>query len=171
MVKTQAYVSAISALLPRGFDQTGAKDGPGSNTLPAYDGAGGLVSTANDIMTWLQFNIGILAIPELAGVLTPMQTPNTVPGTSTTPGLGWFVSDLPGSSPKRTIVQKKAIWMGFAARRPSSRREGCSTSSAGEFAMVNYRDTAPNAPSSPATDIEYQLLLAMTSPQVGRLLK
>jgi len=170
MVKTQAYDTAISALLPRGFDQTGTQAGPGSGTLPAYDGAGGLVSTPNDMMTWLQFNMGILAIPTLAGVLTPIQTPNSIPRSSITPGLGWFVSDLPGSNPKRTIIQKNGDLSGFCSQTAFLATEGCSSPSGGAFALVNYHDSGANAPESPATNIAYDLLLAMISPQalVGR---
>ena len=168
MVRTQAYGSALSASLPRGYDQSGKQVNPGSNGFPAYYGAGGIVNTPNDMMTWLQFNMGLLSIPALAGVLTPMQTANTIPGSNTTPGLGCFVSDLPGSSPKRTIVQKNGDLSGFCSQTAFLAPEGCSTSSAGAFALVNYHDSAPGAPNSPATEIVNHLLLSMLNPEAYR---
>jgi CubicO group peptidase (beta-lactamase class C family) len=119
-VKTQPYTTAAEARLPRGFDAQGEPAAPGSLYFPAYYGAGGLVSTPNDMMTWLQFNMGIIQQPQLDDVLSVTQSPQAagVSGlsASTVPGLGWFVSDLESNSGSKLTVLQKDGGLGPAER-------------------------------------------------------
>jgi D-alanyl-D-alanine-carboxypeptidase/D-alanyl-D-alanine-endopeptidase len=73
-----------------------SKVAPGWPGLSAYDGAGGVVSTPNDMMKWLRFNMGRVDTKKtnaLNALLPELQTPATP---VTTPagdqlGLGWFL--------------------------------------------------------------------------------
>jgi serine-type D-Ala-D-Ala carboxypeptidase/endopeptidase len=69
---------------------------PGHNVFPAYYGGGGVVTTPNDMLTWLQFNMGMLGETGLGAVLKKTQTPSTEvirPNSDTHMGLGWFLSE------------------------------------------------------------------------------
>jgi serine-type D-Ala-D-Ala carboxypeptidase/endopeptidase len=64
----------------------------GYKELPAYNGAGGVVSTPNDMMKWLQFNMGIQQNAVLSPLLAFLQSPSTkVMNGATQIGLGWFM--------------------------------------------------------------------------------
>jgi D-alanyl-D-alanine-carboxypeptidase/D-alanyl-D-alanine-endopeptidase len=74
---------------------------PGHDVFPAYYGGGGVVSTPNDMLTWLQFNMGIQGTGGLGAVLRKTQTASTKvtrPNTDIHMGLGWFLSE-PASGP------------------------------------------------------------------------
>jgi len=81
--------------LPLGYDvvdQTWTPAPAGSKELPAYDGAGGVVSTPNDMMKWLQFNMGIQQNAVLSPLLAALQNPSTnVTYNAAGIGLGWFM--------------------------------------------------------------------------------
>jgi serine-type D-Ala-D-Ala carboxypeptidase/endopeptidase len=82
--------------LPLGFSySTGSQvsEKPGWPVFPAYYGAGGLVSTPGDMMTWLQFNMGLFN-SSLTPVLSTTQKPSTTIATPNNDrlGLGWFLS-------------------------------------------------------------------------------
>ena len=77
--------------------------GPGWPELPAYNGAGGVVSTPNDMLTWLRYNMGLINTKKtesLTALLPLLQTPqtNVLAFGEYQLGLGWFLSpagDLP----------------------------------------------------------------------------
>ena len=78
-----------------------------NNSWPAFIGAGGIVSTPNDMMIYLEYNLGLLNIP-LNDLLPALHTPATK---VTGPGgeqlaLGWFIGTLPGSSPSIPLIGK-----------------------------------------------------------------
>jgi D-alanyl-D-alanine-carboxypeptidase/D-alanyl-D-alanine-endopeptidase len=83
---------------------------PGWPGLSAYDGAGGVVSTPNDMMKWLRFNMGRVDTKKtnaLNALLPELQTPATP---VTTPagdqlGLGWFLT--PGRTP---LQPSGSVW-------------------------------------------------------------
>jgi serine-type D-Ala-D-Ala carboxypeptidase/endopeptidase len=175
LMKTQPYSDVVGANLPRGFDAQGGTAAPGWLYFPAYYGAGGLVSTPNDMMTWLQFSMGIIQHPALGGALSVTQTPQAagVPGlsTMTVPGLGWFVSDIEDKSGlKLTVVQKNGDLPGFSSQiafvRPQS---DCASSAAGVFVLVNGGERTETE-NSAATNIAYDLLLRVAGqePPMGQ---
>ena len=99
------------AVLPQGY--TLASSGgvtPALNhnpSWPAFIGAGGIVSTPNDMMIYLEYNVGVLDTP-LNSLLPTLHTPAT---TVTGPNheqlaLGWFIGTLPGSSPGIPLIGK-----------------------------------------------------------------
>jgi serine-type D-Ala-D-Ala carboxypeptidase/endopeptidase len=83
--------------LPLGYNYPGPNGSdPGHVVFPAYYGGGGVVSTPNDVMTWLQFNMGMQTTDTaLYDVLQKTQTPSTTVTRSSDGarlGLGWFIS-------------------------------------------------------------------------------
>jgi serine-type D-Ala-D-Ala carboxypeptidase/endopeptidase len=69
----------------------------GWQTFDAYYGAGGLVSTPGDMMTWLQYNMFLRTNPAISPYLRMLQSASTsVPGPNhNSLGLGWFVRPSP----------------------------------------------------------------------------
>ena len=68
----------------------------GHSVFPAYYGGGGVVTTPSDMLTWLQFNMGMLGNKGLGAVLKKTQTPTTKvirPNSDVHLGLGWFLSE------------------------------------------------------------------------------
>jgi D-alanyl-D-alanine-carboxypeptidase/D-alanyl-D-alanine-endopeptidase len=164
MVKTKPYTSAISGLLPLGFDAEGNPLATGSPTLPAYDGAGGLVSTPNDMMTWLQFNMGIIESENLGNVLPVVQTPaatgvSDLP-TNTVPGLGWFATIIQTSSGGAlTIIEKNGDLPGFSSQIAFLAPAECQSAAAGVFVLANEKLTENG--NTATTNIAYELLVTM----------
>ena len=84
--------------LPLGYDYDGTTTTwtpvpAGNKAFPAYHGAGGVVSTPNDMMKWLQFNMGIQQNAILSPLLPVLQNPSTKVTHGTTQiGLGWFMT-------------------------------------------------------------------------------
>jgi D-alanyl-D-alanine-carboxypeptidase/D-alanyl-D-alanine-endopeptidase len=77
--------------------------GPGWPGLSAYDGAGGVVSTPNDMLTWLRYNMGLINTKKtesLTALLPLLQSPATdvLAFGDYQLGLGWFLS-LPSELP------------------------------------------------------------------------
>jgi serine-type D-Ala-D-Ala carboxypeptidase/endopeptidase len=112
---------------------------PGHDVFPAYYGGGGVVSTPNDMLTWLQFNMGIQGTGGLGAVLSKTQTASTKvtrPNTDIHMGLGWFLSE-PASGPG-TVFKDGGLpgcdtYMVFA---PWVASPG-TPSSAGVFVLIN----------------------------------
>ena len=99
------------AVLPQGYtlDSSGGII-PGLNhntSWPAFIGAGGIVSTPNDMMIYLEYNLGVLDTP-LNSLLAALHTPaTTVTGPNNEQlALGWFIGTLPGSSPSIPLIGK-----------------------------------------------------------------
>ena len=113
---------------------------PGHDVFPAYYGGGGVVSTPNDMLAWLQFNMGIgTSGNPLAPVLQKTQTastPVTRPNTDIHMGLGWFLSEP--ASATGTVFKDGGLpgcdtYMVFA---PWVATPG-TPSSAGVFVLIN----------------------------------
>ncbi len=88
-----------------------SKVAPGWPGLTAYDGAGGVVSTPKDMMTWLRFNMGRFdtkktkalhaLLPKLQKPATPVKTP-----AGYKLGLGWFLTPGMGNH----FIPSGAVW-------------------------------------------------------------
>ena len=93
--------------LPVGYNYPGpSAASPGHDVFPAYYGGGGVVSTPTDILTWLQFNMGLLTTDTaLYQVLEKTQSPSTpvTRGSNTRLGLGWFLSESVGPALPRVF--------------------------------------------------------------------
>lgn len=128
--------------LPLGYEYSGteyAATSPGWPAFPAYNGAGGVVASANDMMQWLQFNMGLLTNDNLTPLLSALQTPATKVLTpwGDNLGLGWFLTSA--SSSTFATVWKDGDLAGFSsyiALLPSS-APGQAASLAGVFVLTN----------------------------------
>jgi len=83
--------------------------GPGWPELPAYNGAGGVVSTPNDMLTWLRYNMGLINTKKtesLTALLPLLQSPATpvLAFDEYQLGLSWFLS------PSSTDFPVGAVW-------------------------------------------------------------
>jgi serine-type D-Ala-D-Ala carboxypeptidase/endopeptidase len=92
------YASSPAAAVP-----------PGWAVLSAYDGAGGVVSSPKDMMTWLRFNMGLIEKNKKAKGLTALlketQTPQTTvkTGGGDQLGLGWFLAPATSKMPLGSV--------------------------------------------------------------------
>ena len=83
---------------------------------PALQGAGGIYSTLDDMLQWLQFNMALTESP-LNGLLPMLQKVSFSRGPSKGQGLGWFVSLLQGTD--LVLIDKNGdtgafhSWIGF----------------------------------------------------------
>lgn len=118
---------------------------PGWPVLDAYNGAGGVVSTPKDMMTWLKFNMGLITTYKtkaLNGVLPQLQSPATTVMTSGGDqlGLSWFLAPPTSKLPLGTVWKDGEIsgantyiaflpWVTAALPFPSSE--------AGVFVLTN----------------------------------
>jgi serine-type D-Ala-D-Ala carboxypeptidase/endopeptidase len=133
------------ALLPQAYayDYTSSPPywatAPGWPLFPAYFGAGGLVASANDMLQWLKFNMGLMKVESLTSLLPALQTPSTtVEAWGTTQlGLGWFIT--PGSADSPGSVWKDGGFAGtntYITFLPSD-APGSASSQAGVFVLLN----------------------------------
>jgi serine-type D-Ala-D-Ala carboxypeptidase/endopeptidase len=104
MKLTHAFDPALDPpLLPQGFNENSSGQiTPALNhntSWPAFIGAGGLVSTPNDMMIYLEYNLGLLET-SLNNLLPPLHTPATTvtTGSGEQLALGWFLGTIPGST-------------------------------------------------------------------------
>ena len=139
------FNKAPIALLPQAyFYEYGAAPpysatAPGWPLFPAYFGAGGLVASANDMLQWLKFNMGLIEVGSLTSLLPALQTPSTTVEAwgNTQLGLGWFIT--PGGSDQPGSVWKDSDFAGtnsYIAFLPSD-APGSTPSQAGVFVLLN----------------------------------
>jgi serine-type D-Ala-D-Ala carboxypeptidase/endopeptidase len=82
---------------------------PGWPVLNAYDGAGGVVSTPKDMMTWLRFNMGLISKSKKTKALTALLRDTQTPQTSVKTGggdqlgLGWFLAPATSQMPVGSV--------------------------------------------------------------------
>jgi CubicO group peptidase (beta-lactamase class C family) len=136
MKLTHAFDPAFDPpLLPQGYTvNSSGQITPALNhntSWPAFIGAGGIVSTPNDMMIYLEYNLGVLDTP-LNSLLAALHTPSTK---VTTPGglqlaLGWFIGALPGSTIQ--LIGKNGGVPGF-----NSQIYFAPSTSTGVFVLVN----------------------------------
>jgi serine-type D-Ala-D-Ala carboxypeptidase/endopeptidase len=112
---------------------------PGWVLFPAYFGAGGLVASASDMLSWLMFNMGIIQVQSLTSLLPVLQTPSTSVETpdNNQLGLGWFIN--PTSTDWIGTVWKDGGldgWNTYIAFLPSG-QPGSTPSQAGVCVLVN----------------------------------
>lgn len=148
MMSTVMFDEVSADLLPRGYNPLGQPVGPGSPTFPAYYGAGGLVSTPGDMMTYLQFNMAMTTSTTLTPLLPVLQQASTSVETKhgSSLGLGWFLTTIAtGSGPTLQTVWKDGGYAGYrsfitwlAVDQP-----GTVASGAGVFVLTN--SAAPTA--------------------------
>jgi len=111
---------------------------PGWPGFPAYNGAGGVVTTPRDMMTWLQFNMGMLVDDGLSPLLARLQTPATAVTTAAGAqlGLGWFLS--PPDTPVPLIWKDGQIaGCNSYVLFQQSAAPGSAASQAGVFVLTN----------------------------------
>jgi serine-type D-Ala-D-Ala carboxypeptidase/endopeptidase len=87
---------------------------PGWPGLSAYDGAGGVVSTPKDMMTWLRYNMGLIdtrKTKDLTALLPLLQSPATdvLAFGDYQLGLGWFLSSASIFPPNGAVFKDGEI--------------------------------------------------------------
>jgi D-alanyl-D-alanine-carboxypeptidase/D-alanyl-D-alanine-endopeptidase len=106
--------------------------------FPAYNGAGGLVSTPADMMRWLKFNMGLIDSP-LQRLLPALQMPSTPVIAkqvfNSSLGIAWYLSHVDGLS----TAWKDGVVMGFNSYVTfvRSAEPGRIPSPAGVFVLTN----------------------------------
>lgn len=134
---------------------------PGWPGFPAYNGAGGVVTTPNDMMAWLQYNMGILQNSALTPLLPSLQTASTgvTTGQGAQLGLGWFLS--PSSSSMPTVWKDGEIsgCNSFVQFLQSS-APGTTASDAGVFVLTNASGLKKDGTEVVAS-LAYDVLLLM----------
>lgn len=130
----------------------------------AYYGGGGVMSSAQDMMTWLNFNMG--KTPEdprmpTKSLLAMMQNPSTdvLTNGSGYLGLGWFIS------PDKSLLTKDGILPGAntAMIIAASPNAGEIPAPAGVFVLINMSEEN-TASSDLATQIAKKVLAQMQTP-------
>lgn len=142
MNSTVMFNQVPRQLLPRGYAPDGTAAGPGSPTFPAYYGAGGAVSTPNDMMKWLEFNTGATINPTLTPLLPALQLKSTNVTTKQggNLGLGWFLKTVPTiDGPLLNTVWKDGGYAGYHSFITflASDQPGTIPSGAGVFVLTN----------------------------------
>ena len=168
-MKSTFFSDVSLAQLPLGYEydyqQSPVYEGiaPGFEFLPAYNGASGVVASANDMMQWLLFNMGINLNSELTPLLPVLQQPSTrTMYDDYKLGLSWFIFE-PSSGDVPASISKEGALDGFdscIAFLPSSGTPGVDPSQAGVFVLVNadqitgnQENNGPFLPSVLANDI------------------
>lgn len=151
---TQMYGTLGAKLqnLPIGYnsqDSSATSTPPGCELFPAWGGAGALVSTPNDMLTWLQFNMGLIADNPLNGLLDALQTPSTTVRAKaiydSQLGLAWFISTIPnGNGDNIQTVWKDGDLGGFSSLISflQTSSPGSTPSAAGVFVLTNSNGNA-----------------------------
>lgn len=105
MKDTALFTDVPVTELPLGMAQ-GQPQQSGWPEFPAWLGAGGMVSTIDDMAIWLQLHMGMLPAAGLNGILAPMQNPSTnvTPWAGTQLGLGWFLTDIPANDGTQQVT-------------------------------------------------------------------
>ena len=155
MSGTRPYVEVSFTQIPQAF-QNGTPMYSGWNQLPAFLGGSGLVSTVNDMLTWLKLSMGMMPESPLHAIVKPMQTPSTtVISTSANDelGIGWFLNTLTG-----TDGNGKSFWLPIVYKAGEitgssficfnqSSEPGATPSEAGMFLLTN--NTMSNLANAP----------------------
>ncbi|HKQ99193.1 MAG TPA: serine hydrolase domain-containing protein [Pyrinomonadaceae bacterium] len=128
-------------------------------TWPALQGAGAIYSTVDDMLEWLQFNMGLTESPY--NVLLPMLQEVRFPaGKARGEGLGWFISDLKGT--KLKLIHKNGgtagfhSWIGFLPDSTIGAVVLCNTAMPGSLPINNG--------SSPVDNLGLAILKALAQP-------
>lgn len=105
MKNTALFTDVPITALPIGMQQ-GQPQQSGWPEFPAWLGAGGMVSTIEDMAIWLQFHMGMQPDAGLNDLLAPMQNPSTTvePWDGAQLGLGWFLTDITANVGGQTIT-------------------------------------------------------------------
>lgn len=143
--------------LPQGIEFGGTNPEPqaaGHNLFPAYHGAGGIVTTPNDMMIWLLYNMGIRVDSALTPLLGRLQTHSTdVTYGANQLGLSWFLANTSGPYSKYKSVWKNGGLTGFSsfiAFLPSP-SPGLQPSPGGVFVLSNSQGLYNAYPNSSDT--------------------
>ena len=119
-MKSTFFSDVSLAQLPLGYEydyqQSPVYEGiaPGFEFLPAYNGASGVVASANDMMQWLLFNMGINLNSELTPLLPVLQQPSTrTMYDDYKLGLSWFIFEPPSGSDLPSSISKLGALDGF----------------------------------------------------------
>ena len=142
MNDTKVFADVSVTELPLGMSE-GQPQSSGWYGFPAYTGGGGMVSTAHDMMIWLQFHMGMLA-SSLNGILPLMQKPaTTVTYEGIQLGMGWFIGSIPAEDDGQPI-SLPVLWKDGGITGCStyvcflqSTAPGTAPSQAGVFVLTN----------------------------------
>jgi serine-type D-Ala-D-Ala carboxypeptidase/endopeptidase len=100
----------------QGYDNRGELAPQENSTWPAYDGAGALRSTPNDMQHFLKYNMGLEGSPSLSRLAPMMRRWKTLPvhdaDRQATVGWAWQQGQLPGGVP---VIWKDGAVPGFSA--------------------------------------------------------
>ncbi|MFN0053393.1 MAG: serine hydrolase domain-containing protein [Planctomycetales bacterium] len=104
---THFYTSSDIGTLPQGETDSSIVNA----TWPAYDGAGGIVSSPADMLAWLQFNMQHYTSDPDDGLFYPLYNASTVqtnPGQTPAQftGVGWFVTPADPDFGGRALIVK-----------------------------------------------------------------
>lgn len=150
---TDARLDAI----PQGLEFGGTSPQPqpaGRNLFPAYHGAGGIVTTPNDMMIWLLYNMGIRVDSALTPLLGRLQTQSTgITYGANQLGLSWFLANSSGPYSKYKSVWKNGGLSGFSSFITflPSPSPGSTPSPAGVFVLTNSQGLYNAYPNSSDT--------------------
>ena len=150
-----AFFDEVSlADLPRGYryDYTGdpvyIAGQPGWDFFPAYYGAGGVVASANDMLKWLRFNMGLAKVDltpakseERRRLFRALHSPSTEVQDDQNDhmGLGWFINPKSGRWLASVCKDGGLVdFSSYVAFSPS-KDPGVVPSRAGAFVLVNAR--------------------------------
>jgi serine-type D-Ala-D-Ala carboxypeptidase/endopeptidase len=153
-LKATFFDEVALADLPRGYryDYTGdpvyMAGQPGWDLFPAYYGAGGVVASANDMLKWLRFNMGLAKVNAASAknddrrrLFRALHLPSTkvVDAQEDNLGLGWFVNPESGSF-AASVYKDGGLFdfSSYIAFAPSE-DPGAVPSRAGAFVLVNAR--------------------------------
>lgn len=96
----------------QGYGREGNSTRYGLKTWPAFNGAGALRSTLDDMMRWISFHMGMVPSP-LQSLLPAVETPRFTIGEGKGEiGLAWQIHPLRAGSQKR-ILAKNGSTLGF----------------------------------------------------------
>jgi D-alanyl-D-alanine-carboxypeptidase/D-alanyl-D-alanine-endopeptidase len=150
------FTDARLDAFPQGIE-FGTDAGPqaaGHNVFPAYHGAGGVVTTPNDMMIWLLYNMGLQQDSVLTPLLKPLQSKATdVTYGANELGLSWFLANTSGPYSNYKSVWKNGGVTGFSsfiAFLPSP-SPGTQPSPGGVFVLSNSQGLYNAYPNSSDT--------------------
>ncbi len=154
--------------LPLGYDYNGQTWTPvpaGNKAFPAYHGAGGVVCTPNDMMKWLQFNMGVQQNSVLSPLLDALQNPSTtVMNGATAIGLGWFMKGRVSANSPYPAIFKDGGLSGvstYIAFLPRPQEPLVVPSPAGVFVLTNAKGLSNSLGTEMSQAVAYSVLNIM----------
>jgi CubicO group peptidase (beta-lactamase class C family) len=149
------------ARLAQGYRPDGQPAPEGAPAFPAMAGAGAVRSTLNDMMRYLDFELGKINVP-LRSLLPLLHQPRHAAEPNGTVGLGWQMHERPNGL--NTIYKDGAVpgYSSFMSFTPSSgsgtvilsNQTACPVTKIGAQIMGSLNGSAMNLPELPPSDVE-----------------